>query len=227
MLSSSFKDKVWKLYRCLPHCDIARMIEQHRIIKAFDYINDSDISIFAVNCIGGELYSELMLQFNSPLINTSIDRGKFVTLCQGLKKNILSPYHLDREEDILVLVLETPSGEIHIKFPHQTNSLELKEEWERRKKRINWDKIVLITDDRGCSEEMIAAFDQIPAYKKALLTSSSELADKYECCIFLPKYAGQECVGKYNEKNWLTGLWRFQTEWDYLSFLKGETNEKN
>lgn len=77
-------DQIFKIYRFLPHCLINRAIETVNIKNKFDYNNQSDISIIATNCIGGELYHILGLKFNSPFINISMKRSEFARMAELL-----------------------------------------------------------------------------------------------------------------------------------------------
>ena len=85
------QDKVFKFYTKLPHCIICRKKHIKDVRSRFNYSDLSDISIFAANCIGGELYYLLGLKFSSPLINISINRNQFITLCSNLKEYLSQP----------------------------------------------------------------------------------------------------------------------------------------
>jgi uncharacterized protein (DUF1919 family) len=78
-------DKLFDFYQKFPHCVIARSNHMKDVRSRFDYKQDSDISIIAANCVGGEIYSLLGLKFTSPLINISINRDQFIELCSKLK----------------------------------------------------------------------------------------------------------------------------------------------
>lgn len=86
MNNAILQDKVFKFYTKLPHCIVCRKRHMKNVRSRFNYSDLSDISIFAANCIGGELYYLLGLKFSSPLINISIDRNQFITLCSNLKE---------------------------------------------------------------------------------------------------------------------------------------------
>ena len=91
MNNAILQDKVFKFYTKLPHCIVCRKRHMKNVRSRFNYSDLSDISIFAANCIGGELYYLLGLKFSSPLINISIDRNQFITLCSNLKEYLSQP----------------------------------------------------------------------------------------------------------------------------------------
>lgn len=91
MNNAILQDKIFKIYTKLPHCAICRKRHIKDVRSRFNYDDLSDISIFAANCIGGELYYLLGLKFTSPLINISINRDQFIVLCSNLKEYLSQP----------------------------------------------------------------------------------------------------------------------------------------
>lgn len=102
MNGSILQDKLFKIYTKLPHCLICRHKHMTSVRSKFNYKELSDISIFAANCIGGELYYLLGLRFTSPLINISINRDQFVMLCSNLKEYMSCPLSVTVENGICV-----------------------------------------------------------------------------------------------------------------------------
>lgn len=91
MNNAILQDKLFKIYTKLPHCMVYRKRHISDVRSRFNYDELSDISIFSANCIGGELYYLLGLKFTSPLINISISRNQFITLCSNLKEYLNQP----------------------------------------------------------------------------------------------------------------------------------------
>ena len=89
-------DRIWKVYSFLPHCQILTRWNKKKARDRFDYTNKKDISIIAVNCIGGEIYSILKLPFLSPFINTAMNRKQFITMCEHLKEYMAMPLKLSQ-----------------------------------------------------------------------------------------------------------------------------------
>ena len=96
------QDKIFRLYTKLPHCIICRRRHIKDVRSRFNYNELSDVSIFAANCIGGELYYLLGLKFQSPLINISINRDQFIVLCANLKKYLSQPISVSMRDGMCV-----------------------------------------------------------------------------------------------------------------------------
>ncbi len=222
MNGSILQDKIFKFYTKLPHCLICRHKHMASVRSRFNYKDLSDISIFAANCIGGELYYLLGLRFTSPLINISINRDQFVTLCSNLKEYMSCPLSVTVENGICVGKIGGGSGleEIEIRFPHDTDCEKVLKKWMERCQRINYNKIVLINDDKGLEPKDYIAYAAIPAFRKILFTAK-DMSHEYSFCYQLKEYKDRNRTGEYNGKS-LDGLWKFTKMWDYVSFLNGD-----
>lgn len=147
-----------------------------------------DCSFISQNCIGGVLYHDLGLQFLSPTVNTFIPEPGFVKMVLNLR------YYMEQE-----LVMrwgeEYPIGQlgdVEIHFMHYGTCKEAKDAWDKRKARINWDKIfVLATDRDGFDEAVYESWKQIP-YPKILFTAHPEFS---EDAVYFPEYATDGHVG--------------------------------
>ena len=207
-------DKLFKLYGYLPHCLIYKGIYKTYMRSRFNKEN-SDITLISVICVGGEIYWILGLKFNSPFINSSIRRPAFMKLCNNLKEYLTcTPEYIQEKDHVIVKLKDIP-----VYFYHDDNIEEVKQTFERRLKRINWDKIAIIADDRKISEEELKQFDTIPYHK--IMLSTKEGKDRY----VLNKYKGQQMVGEYNEKS-ISGLWKFTYMWDYIPFVNHNFDSK-
>ena len=183
-----------------------------------------DASIVSVNSIGGEISEILGLRYNSPFVGCSMDRNDFVALCESLEDymsffnctiaNVLTG---SCKTYMMNGVLKTMT----IYWPFAVSRKRAEDSFIRRAKRINYDKLVLILDDRGLSEDSLARFDRIKCFRKICLTSSPEYAEKYACCHYLKEYSGKPHVGKYQDMG-PDSLYRFENTWDYVSFLNGQ-----
>ena len=163
-----------------------RKLMQKKIAHAVSSIDAHDITFISQNCIGGVLYHDLRLPFLSPTVNTFIPEPDFVKFALNLRHYLEQELTLRWEEEYPVGLL----GDVEIHFMHYATCKEVKETWERRKARINWDKIfVLATDRDGFDAAVYEQWKQIP-YPKVLFTAHPEFT---EDAIFYPEYevAGQ------------------------------------
>ena len=167
---------------------LQRSKKQNRIAEAVKDIHAEGITFISQNCIGGVLYHDLGLQFLSPTINTFIPEPGFVKMVLNLR------YYIEQE-----LVIrwgeEYPIGmldDVEVHFMHYETCKEAKESWEKRKARINWDKIFVIGTDRdGFDEAVYEQWMQIP-YPKILFTAHPEFTEDAVC---FPEYAEDGQIG--------------------------------
>ena len=218
MNKSMLKDKIWGIWCGLPHSRI-NQTRAHEAARKKLTCDMEDASIMAVNCVGGEISNALGLRFNSPLINTSMKRNDFVKLVCDLEEYMNSEVTYSMVNGEVIASIK----DITIRFVHDDDISSAKAGFERRKSRINYDKLILILDDQGLSEDNLKKFNDIKCFRKICLTSSRELADKYPCCFLMEEYEGEPQVGKYQYKD-ISGLHHFEKTWDYVSFLNEQMN---
>lgn len=145
-------------------------------------LNNSDFTIISQNCIGGVIYNDLNLKFLSPTINLYFTADDFVKLVLNLN------YYLNL--DITMKWLENyPIGvldDVIVHFMHYQTCSEAKDAWNRRKERVNYNKILVVsTDMEGFNEYTFKEWKKI-TYPKVLL-ASKKWDD--ESCIYFDKYS--------------------------------------
>jgi uncharacterized protein (DUF1919 family) len=86
-------------------------------------------------------------------------------------------------------------GDVEIHFLHYKNEEDARMKWEKRKKRINYDNMIVKFCDRDlATEEDIEEFSHLDYRKKVVLTARKH---PFTCCI---KLNGEE--GKYVNDEW-------------------------
>lgn len=161
---------------------------QKRIANAVSGVNAEGITFISQNCIGGVLYHDLGLQFLSPTVNTFIPEPGFVKLVLNLR-------HYMEQELVIRWGEEYPIGmldDVEIHFMHYETCKEARETWDRRKTRINWDKIFIIDTDRDGFDETIYEQWKRIEYPKILFTAHPEFT---EDAVYYPEYAGDGQIG--------------------------------
>ena len=166
-----------------------RLIIDYRINKVKNSITDPRVSIISQNCIGGVVYHDLHSEFLSPTINLFFKEPDFV-------KFVLNLHHYLNCDLIMSWGDEYPIGKIEdltVFFMHYDNCKEAKLAWERRKVRINWEKIIVLsTDHEGFDFKVFAEWKKVP-YTKVLFTSNVEFAGDRDS-VFFPEYRDDKCV---------------------------------
>ena len=112
-------------------------------------LKNRDFTIIASNCVGTMIYHDMGLPFLTPTINLTISMRDLVGgKCPAGRL-----------------------GSIRINFVHYDTFEEGAACWERRKKRINWDNIILMGVERDdCDYAVLKSFDQLPYPNKVVLT---------------------------------------------------------
>lgn len=161
-----------------------------------------DITIISNNCYSGITYEYLGLKFNSPTIGLYFFAEEYIKFLKNLKryltielkeiKPIESKYYKElvklSQENVILGQLE----DVEIVFLHYNSFREAKEKWDRRKKRINFDKLIVKFNDQNlCNDMLIKEFCELP-YKNKICFVANELP--YKECVFLKKYRGKPFV---------------------------------
>jgi uncharacterized protein (DUF1919 family) len=135
-------------------------------------LRNRNFTLITNTCIGGIIYHELGLQFLSPTINCGIrSHEQFFTFCTHLQHYTSLPLtFIQSEWDYPVAILKGDYGDITIYFSHYKNQQQANNKWEQRKKRINWNNIIIVMDGDNCTDQQIAAFDKIPHLHKVIYT---------------------------------------------------------
>ncbi|WP_049203095.1 DUF1919 domain-containing protein [Proteus mirabilis] len=163
-----------------------------RFFKKRSYRNknkEKNITIISSNFIGGCIYNDLGLKFNSPTINLFFEANNYIKFCKNLKyylnveliesKNTKTTYPIGILDDI----------EIH--FLHYSNFFEAKKKWDSRKKRVNYEKLFFIMTDRDkCNNTHVTQFLNLP-YKNKIFFSSKNININDNSFIYCYKEKGE------------------------------------
>lgn len=133
-------------------------IERYKILNGnvfsyarFDFgryisLIENPVSIISDDCWGGEVYHALSLPFSSPTINIAWKKEEYAKFISDL------PYYLKQQLKCMregnfetgeypVGMLGEGNKKVYMELIHNINFREAYEQWERRKKRINFDNI--------------------------------------------------------------------------------------
>lgn len=152
-------------------------------------LTQSTGTILSQNCVGGVFYHDMGLEFLSPTINLFFEAEDFVKFVNNLAYylSLEMEMSLDREYPVGIL------GDINVHFYHYATADEAKAAWERRKKRVDYHKILVLTTDRdGFTRETFAKWCEI-SYPKILFTAQSEY-EGHPDVIYYPEFEKDGCV---------------------------------
>lgn len=182
-------------------------------------LKNTDLTIVANNCIGGIIYHDLGLRFQSPTINLDIPADNFLILCEHLEEYLSLPIaSIDRSESCPVGVIHGQYGDVRINFRHYKTFAEGVAKWEERKARIHWDNIFIILEDQSCSADIAARFEQLPFAHKVLF---SAVQSPHSVCMPLEFYGSLYHWGKILEYP-TNSIHRYLERLDYVAFLNDE-----
>lgn len=139
-------------------------------------LKNKTVTIISQNCIGGVIYNDLGLEFSSPTINMFIEDENFVKLVENLKhymkckpKAITDCYVDPIDSNIKYPVIGI--DDIRLCCLHYKNCKDAIDAWEKRKKRINYNNIIVLGNSWNLhdNEKLISRLGKIK-YKKIIFT---------------------------------------------------------
>lgn len=196
---------IWKLCRKL------RIYLYRHKIK-----HKAEVSIICNNCLGGVLYHDLGMRFNSPFINIMIPTPQFIDLLT----NIASIDFFDLKEvtphkHCYPIGLLYSRYELH--FMHEPNFDIAKSKWIERAKRINFNNLFLIlVETHSSSYQDLIDFNGLPFTNKIIITHKEY--PEIGSAVSIKEYDGKNLNGeilwpmnrwgktKYDQVDWLTFL---------------------
>lgn len=189
-------------------------------------IKNTSFTIISNNCWGGLVYESYDLEKQSPTVGMYFLAEEYIKFVSDL------PYYLQECEITFVKPEEARHkdfykrdkhfgeypiariGDIEIAMLHYHSEKEAKEKWERRVRRVCWNKLIVkMNDQNGCTEAHAKAFGELPYTQKIFFTVKEY--DAGHCTVKIPGFreqgisASQEPFGcsKYlNVNRWINGL---------------------
>lgn len=164
-------------------------------------IKNKDVTIISNNCWAGIFYRNNNLEYLSPTLGLFFMAEEYIKFIYNIK------YYLNKELEFIEiedskyknylkkLNYNSPIGKIddlEIMFLHYDSNEDAKEKWNRRKERINWNKIIYkFSDQNMCTYEHLKKFEDFEANNKICFTTR-----KYENIesISILKYKNSETL---------------------------------
>lgn len=176
----------------------AAVVHQIRGIKSRDF------SIIASNCTGTLPYRFLKMPHQSPTVNLFFHAPCYIQFASrleyylGKELRFVSQSKYPEAHDTHAKFNFYPIGvlgDIEIHFMHYDSEDDALDKWNRRKKRINRDKLIFAFTDRDlCTPELMQQFDDLDLPgQKILLTA--HICPWLESAVHIPAYRGQSEMG--------------------------------
>lgn len=136
-------------------------------------IKEENFTIISNNCWAGRIYQRYSLQFRSPTVGLYFFADDYIKFLPNLKYYMDIPMKTIPVTDSVHYEILKKRNELHcpigklddieIVFLHYSTAEEAIEKWERRKKRINWDNLIIkFSNMNCCSDKNIETFLQLP-----------------------------------------------------------------
>lgn len=193
-------------------------------------LTQTDFTIISNNCWGGMIYESYDLPKESPTVGLFFMASDYIRFLQNLKEYITSteltfidPQNSRWKDEVSgdkrfgsypvgVLKLNDKDIGVEIFFLHYKDQQQAKEKWERRCKRVNFDKLLVkFNDQNGCTEMDVKKFSQLPFKNKLFFTIRGgycKYADDHLKIITIPQIlekrfitASHEPLGKTRRLN--------------------------
>ncbi len=106
--------------------------------------------------------------------------------------------------------------DVKIYFVHYPSENAAIDAWNRRRKRINWDKLLVVMTDRdSCTEEITERFLALP-YKKVFFSHNNIAHPE---AVYMPCFANKKEVGGMTDFCSISGKRYYEKCFDYIGWL--------
>ena len=153
-------------------------------------LENLDFSILANNCWGGIVSRDRHLPYNSPTCGTYFFSKDYLRFLSDVHRYLDTeleelPVRESRYAEELVSlhgenVVLGRMEDVEVVLLHYPTFAEAKEKWDRRKKRIRWDNLLVkYSDQNGFVPEDFETFRALPFANKLFLTTNPEYRSEF------------------------------------------------
>lgn len=187
----------------------------HRVRNKKNNCNQN-FTLLCANCMGGYIYHQLGVKFQSPTINLMMLQTDFIKMISDLP-HYLSLDFVEKESKSGCPV--GMLGDITVYFTHYSSFPEAISAWKKRAKRVNYDNLYIIASDRdGMTRDDIERLGNVKCKKLVCFTAKKY---EYPWCFQVKEFENDRQIGSILKKT-ITGKWKFETFFDYIGWLNGE-----
>lgn len=183
-----------------------------------------NISVIASNCIGGEIYHDLGMPFQSPTINLWMTQKHFMKLISDMSYYFEQQLRFVHDEGYScpTAYLGIDDRRIKLIFLHYKTDFEAQSKWEERKHRVDFNNLYFVMSDRdGITYDDIVEFGKIPCKGRIIFTYKDYPEIPY--AFKLGNYKNENNVGHYQKKTW-SGFYGFEKQFNSAKWLSGDND---
>lgn len=172
-----------------------------------------NISIICNNCLGGMLYHDFGIRFNSPFINLMIPTPQYIELLNELDS--IKKFDV---VDITPNGNRYPIGLLHNKyelhFMHYDSFVEAKDKWKQRVERIDVENlyVILVETHSSCYQDLVN-FENLSFKNKIIVTHKAY--PEIKCSVPIKDYDG---INSNGEILWPMNRWG-KTKYDQIDWV--------
>lgn len=196
--------------------------------KMYSQLIKNPVTIITDDCWGGMVYHYLDLPFTSPLVNTHWDKDEYARFIEEPSFYLQSELTMVRDGNLREGIypigrLGEPGKYVQIEFVHNIDFSEAKQQWDRRKKRINWNNLFVKMGFKISDQNVktyLNVFENCK-YRKILFYNGDEDIEGKYCTnrfIWHEQKAGR--VDHFTYWDYMRGNYLFSI--DILKLLTGE-----
>ena len=175
-------------------------------------LNSIDFTIISNNCWGGMIYESYNIPKGSPTVGMFIMAEDYIKFLLDLKGYINGKLVFIKPEESRwkdapqvtgdkrfgsypIGLLSNGKNNIEIFFLHYHSKEEAKDKWERRCKRINWDKmLVKFNDQNGCTSKDVQDFMSLQFKYKMFFTCKEWPGISREAYTVIRQFPKHNCI---------------------------------
>lgn len=183
-------------------------------------LKNKEVTIISNNCIGGFIYHDLKLRFNSPTINMFINAYDYNRLLWYIanRKPIADLVDITKEGDDCPQALL--NGDVRISMVHYKSFEEAKKKWLERMQRIDYNNIFVIYCQASVRTDILEEFDEQPFRNKIALVNKPY--PNIKSSFVIKGFEDQEKLGYIFDKYKWYGL-NYYDQINWSKFLNSES----
>ena len=146
-------------------------------------VREKNFTVFSNDCYGAEIYRQLRLEYNTPFVGLMLMAPCYIKLLERPQHYLAQPVRrlqssrYESMEDFRAAHRNYPLGtieDIEIHFMHYPTLEAALEKWNRRKARINWNRLKLkfSMDKDFATAEHLKTFEALPHRDKVSFSRS-------------------------------------------------------
>ena len=183
-------------------------------------IKNETVTFLCPNCIGGILFHDLGLKFQSPTVNLMMRQTDFLKFVQNLDHYLSLDFEFYTHPEYTFPCAKL--GDIDVHFTHYYSEEDALAKRKERAKRINKDNLFVFIEERdGLTKKDIISLHNLPVRGVVAFTANRYPDIPY--AVHIKKYEKDGEVGNILSKSYVNGSREYEAYFDFVQWF----NEAN